>query len=278
MTTQQSPMQPPPRSYDLVPIPPVTGSWQEFTSFAHTYNAYTHLGGDVETLREMAYEPVAREKARGGAGFSNRIGIGIGILRAALFHLARADRFAGETDFGSRDEERLYRAIIAELHRRGDGLLPWCGETPVRAPVEVRDHHFRVLAGSFAEAIRVKGNALSRTELTKKQAARLRESMLDDLKKCSDVTIPAARAVRVSAAAAAEATRRGIDLLAQTWHTQPRFDPGRAAFHWEHTTPLGAPRPGSRVPGGRDRAGAQLTRAQEQLIQPPLRRADRSSA
>ncbi|OAI40709.1 hypothetical protein AYO40_04445 [Planctomycetaceae bacterium SCGC AG-212-D15] len=30
----------------------------------------------------------------------------------------------------------------------------------------------------------------------------------------------------------------GVDLQTMTWHTQPKYDPGRAIFQWEHVNPV----------------------------------------
>jgi len=35
-----------------------------------------------------------------------------------------------------------------------------------------------------------------------------------------------------------EAESIGVDLCAQTWHSQSSFDAGRKVFHWEHVDPI----------------------------------------
>ncbi|WP_329462070.1 hypothetical protein [Streptomyces sp. NBC_01431] len=43
----------------------------------------------------------------------------------------------------------------------------------------------------------------------------------------------------MSTAAAELAAGLGVDLRRETWHSQPKFDPGRAVFHYEHMNPVG---------------------------------------
>lgn len=89
----------------------------------------------------------------------------------------------------------------------------------------------------FAHSIYAKSAALRDTtfDLTTKQRARLRESICDDIKKCSDSIIPEA-----SDAALNKAKDIGIDLFTKDWHDQSTFDPGRKIFHWEHVQPVSA--------------------------------------
>lgn len=112
------------------------------------------------------------------------------------------------------------------------GCSSWGGETS--APL-VR---FAELVLPFAHSVHVKARAIETLELSSNQLARLKESMLDDLKKCSDVLIPDVRQPLVSRAAADLALPIPVDLLRVGWHDQPRFDRGRKSFHWEHVTPL----------------------------------------
>lgn len=44
----------------------------------------------------------------------------------------------------------------------------------------------------------------------------------------------------MSVAAAEKAEALGVDLTLQTWQTQPKFDPRRIVFHYEHMQPIGA--------------------------------------
>jgi hypothetical protein len=81
----------------------------------------------------------------------------------------------------------------------------------------------------FAESIWVKSKAARELDLDVRQRRRLLESVSEDIKKWTDV-IP----VTTSAAAQAEAERRGVDLRSMGWHDQHRFDPGRVMFQWEH--------------------------------------------
>jgi hypothetical protein len=61
------------------------------------------------------------------------------------------------------------------------------------------------------------------------QRARLLESLFYDIRKYSDLISP-----EVSVRAKLEADRIGVDLSIQGWQDQPRFDPGRVAFAFEH--------------------------------------------
>jgi hypothetical protein len=88
---------------------------------------------------------------------------------------------------------------------------------------------------TFAKAIACKIAALNELDLTSTQRARIRESISDDIKKCTNFVIP-----EVSCAAHEEAERRGVDLFSMNWHGQPRFDPRRKTFHFEHILPVSA--------------------------------------
>lgn len=105
---------------ELVAVPnPQDGTWADFFEFAHTYAASQRLTPSPEQLRQIAYEPVmVAFHARSG------VTVGIDLLRAALFYMARADRFAGEVDFGSPEEEHQYRWVVAQIHNRSGGLVP----------------------------------------------------------------------------------------------------------------------------------------------------------
>jgi hypothetical protein len=87
----------------------------------------------------------------------------------------------------------------------------------------------------FARSISSKVAALSDLELTPGQRTRIRESISDDIKKCTNFILP-----EVSRAAREKAERLGIDLFSKNWHDQPSFDPKRRIFHFEHVLPVSA--------------------------------------
>lgn len=81
----------------------------------------------------------------------------------------------------------------------------------------------------FAGSILPKAVALRELDLTAPQRARVREAASQDIRKVTDLTTPL-----VSRAAKKEADRLGVDLCAQGWHDQHKFDLGRNTFHFEH--------------------------------------------
>ena len=86
----------------------------------------------------------------------------------------------------------------------------------------------------FAQAIHAKAKAVRElVDLTSSQRARLLEAISDDIKKCTNFITP-----RASRAALCEAARLKVDLCSKNWHDQPRFDPGRKLFHFEHVLPV----------------------------------------
>jgi hypothetical protein len=89
----------------------------------------------------------------------------------------------------------------------------------------------------FATSIFAKASALRHFEdaksLSSSQLARLRESISDDIRKCTNFAVP-----RVSKAALREAKRLSINLTQMNWHDQKKFDPGRRTFHREHMVPV----------------------------------------
>jgi hypothetical protein len=87
----------------------------------------------------------------------------------------------------------------------------------------------RKLLSVFAHAIWAKAKEMRELGAGTPGRRRLLESLSDDIRKYSDLVPPA-----VSLAAQAEAARLGVDLRQMGWHDQPRFDPGRRIFHWEH--------------------------------------------
>lgn len=90
----------------------------------------------------------------------------------------------------------------------------------------------------FAQSFAAKRGLLDHTGLSPQHQARVRESLSDDLKKLCDVVSTGLRVPEVSLAAKERAGDLGVDLCRQTWHQQPRFDPGRRAFHLEHVVPI----------------------------------------
>ena len=85
----------------------------------------------------------------------------------------------------------------------------------------------------FAGSILCKVTALKELELTDDQKARIRESISDDIKKCTNFIQP-----QVSRMAHKKAKRLGIDLYSKDWHDQRSFDVGREIFHFEHVLPV----------------------------------------
>ncbi|WP_129305283.1 hypothetical protein [Streptomyces sp. L2] len=98
---------------------------------------------------------------------------------------------------------------------------------------------FEYLCRPFAQGLLDKARALAELDLNQHQRARLRESVSVDVRKLCDLLVPDARLPEVSTAAAESAAGLGVDLRRETWHSQPKFDPGRARFHYEHMNPVG---------------------------------------
>lgn len=92
----------------------------------------------------------------------------------------------------------------------------------------------RQVAEPFALAMAHKAQALVSLELTRTQAAALSKSMSEDVRKFHDAVVPALIPYEISEAAAAVAAERGLDLAALTYGGQPKADPRREAFHYEH--------------------------------------------
>lgn len=113
---------------------------------------------------------------------------------------------------------------------------------------------FAQLARPFARGIHDLLAALEdpHLDLNPHQAARIREAVSVSIRKLCDVLVPDARHPEVSIAAAEQAAALGVDLRVQTWQTQPRFDPGRAVFHYEHMRPVVAIRLALGVAGSPD--------------------------
>jgi hypothetical protein len=109
----------------------------------------------------------------------------------------------------------------------------------------------------FAASIAAKLQALAELEpkLSPSQRARLRESISDDIKKCSNFV-----ALQVSQAALERARRLGVDLYAMTWHEQTRFDWQRRVFHLEHMVPVNLIRERCKACATPDRILKVLTR------------------
>lgn len=93
---------------------------------------------------------------------------------------------------------------------------------------------FEVLAYPFARGLLDKSLAVNDPRLSPYQRSRLRESLGVDVRKLGDMAVPAARPPRISEAARSLAEGLGVDLLHETWQSQPGFDPGRTVFHYEH--------------------------------------------
>ena len=94
----------------------------------------------------------------------------------------------------------------------------------------------------FARSIFAKTRALKAygPDLSKNQRKRLYDSIVADIRNCGGLLFPDVRPVEVSKAAQqkADGLRPPVRLCDETWHTQPRFDPGRKIFHWEHVTTI----------------------------------------
>lgn len=87
----------------------------------------------------------------------------------------------------------------------------------------------------FAGSILCKVIALNELNLTSPQRARIRESISDDIKKCTNFIKP-----EVSQGAFRKAKIRHVDLYLKNWHDQPKFDARRELFHFEHIVPVSA--------------------------------------
>jgi hypothetical protein len=92
------------------------------------------------------------------------------------------------------------------------------------------------LRHAFAVAMFAKVEAIRSLDLTKRQRARLRESIASDVRKACDILAT----VQVSEAANQEALSLGLRLQDKDWHHQPKFDPDRARFHLEHVQTVSA--------------------------------------
>jgi hypothetical protein len=90
------------------------------------------------------------------------------------------------------------------------------------------------LAEPFARAMAHKSRALATLRLTSRQAAALRRSMSDDVRKFHDAAIPSLLPYEISEAAALAAETYGIDLASLSYAVQPAVDPGRGVLHYEH--------------------------------------------
>jgi hypothetical protein len=90
----------------------------------------------------------------------------------------------------------------------------------------------------YAQSIFAKAGALKALALTPNQRKRLCETITAEIRACGGLLYPEVRVPEVSKAALQEADRIGVNLRAQTWRSQPSFDRGRKAFHWEHVNPI----------------------------------------
>ena len=93
------------------------------------------------------------------------------------------------------------------------------------------DQLLRIFAGSIFAKVR----ALKSLELNRKQRTRLRDTITAEIRACG-LLYP--EVAEVSEAALREAAGRGVNLWAEIWQTQRKFDPDRAVFHWEHVNPV----------------------------------------
>src|SRR5262245_12792984 len=90
----------------------------------------------------------------------------------------------------------------------------------------------------FTRSIFAKVSALRSLELTWNQRKRLRSSITAEIRACGGLLYPEILTPEVSEAALREAEKIGVDICAQTWHSQSSFDAGRELFHWEHVDPI----------------------------------------
>ena len=90
----------------------------------------------------------------------------------------------------------------------------------------------------FAGSIHAKVRALKSLDLTRNQRKRLQASITAEIRAGGGLLYPEVLAPEVSEAALQEAERRGVNICAQTWHSQLSFDAGREVFHWEHVDPI----------------------------------------
>jgi hypothetical protein len=92
----------------------------------------------------------------------------------------------------------------------------------------------------FARSIFAKARALACLNLSKRQRARLRRSITDDIRTCGGLLFPDVISPEVSRAAQQEAERLNppVSLHDQGWYDQSRFDRGRKIFRWEHVYPV----------------------------------------
>jgi hypothetical protein len=90
----------------------------------------------------------------------------------------------------------------------------------------------------FARSIFAKVTALKSLDLTRNQRKRLRASITTEIRACGGLLYPEVLRPEVSEAACREAKLIRVDLHAQTWASQTRFDRGRRVFHLEHVDPI----------------------------------------
>ena len=86
------------------------------------------------------------------------------------------------------------------------------------------------MLSAFSTSIWAKVCLLREAQLSERHTKRVKESISDDIKKCTDCTD-----TRASVAAYEKAHDMKIDLAQMGWHDQPRFDPKRKIFHRDHT-------------------------------------------
>jgi hypothetical protein len=90
----------------------------------------------------------------------------------------------------------------------------------------------------FARSIFAKAAALRSLDPKPNHRRRLRSTITAEIRACGGLLYPEVLKPEVSEAAFREAELIPVDLRAQTWHSQSRFDRGRRVFHREHVDPI----------------------------------------
>lgn len=202
------------------------------------------LRGDPFAWQALEAEVTARglpsspEEAAGwlSEGFETVVGADLAVDREPEAVLV--DRFAhGGMSSGYVHLQSWRDRFIPTLNSRVEELIVTDG-----ARLADRYRLFEGLAVPFTKSIAAKRVLLDDEAPTSAaQRRRVAESIADDLRKLTDIVAGPVLEVDVSEAARNEA---GLDLTAETWHTQPSFDPGRTKFMFEHVTPISSLRAG----------------------------------
>jgi hypothetical protein len=90
----------------------------------------------------------------------------------------------------------------------------------------------------YADAMLPKVTWLRQGRATPQQRSATLSSLTQELRKLCDALAPGDIRPLVSRRAAERAAVAGVDLCAQTWLSQKRFDPARSTFHLEHIVPV----------------------------------------